>query len=200
MRASEHPNTAPAARAAPWRRKKRCHGAQTRPRGANLGFPSPPLPTGPTLERQCDATARRSRDGARIRTQPNTPKWPRGQPRLRARRRGSEKKRCHGAQTRPRGASLGTPPPPVPTGPTLVRQCNATARRSRDGARVRAPPNTPKWPRGRPRRRARASRRRKRSHRPQTRPRDVNLGPLSPPVPPGAALMRRCVVTARYGP
>ena len=110
------------------------------------------------------------------------------------------KTRCHGAQPRPRGASLGPTPPPVPPGPTVVRQCDATARRSRDGARVRAPPNTPKWPRGRPRRRARASRRRKRSHRPQTRPRDVNLGPLSPPVPPGAALVRRGVVTARYGP
>ena len=110
------------------------------------------------------------------------------------------KKRCHGAQARPRGASLAPLPPPVPPGPTLVRQCDATARRSRDCARVCAPPNTPKWPRGRPRRRARASRRRKRSHRPQTRPRDVNLGPLSPPVPPGAALVRRGVVTARYGP
>ena len=118
-------------------------------------------------------------------------------PRAAPRRR---KTRCHGAQPRPRGASLGPIPSPVPPGPTVVRQCDATARRSRDGARVRAPPNTPKWPRGRPRRRARASRRRKRSHRPQTRPRDVNLGPLSPPVPPGAALVRRGVVTARYGP
>ena len=53
----------------------------------------------------------------------------------------------HGAQTRSRGASLGLgpPPPPVPTGPTLVRQCDATARRLHDGARVCAPPNTPKW-------------------------------------------------------
>ena len=111
-----------------------------------------------------------------------------------------EQKKVPRTQARPRGASLAPLPPPVPPGPTLMRQCDATARRSRDCARVCAPPNTPKWPRGRPRRRARASRRRKRSHRPQTRPRDVNLGPLSPPVPPGAALMRRCVVTARYGP
>ena len=67
------------------------------------------------------------------------------------------------AQTRPRGASLGPPPPPVPTGRTLVRQCDATTRRSRDGARVRAPPNTPKWPRWQPRGRARVLRRRKKS-------------------------------------
>ena len=74
------------------------------------------------------------------------------------------KARCHGAQARPRGASLGPLPPTVPPGSTLVRQCGATARRSRDGARVRAPPNTLKWPRGQPRGLARASPRRKRPH------------------------------------
>ena len=275
LRAAEHPQitvrAASAARVAPRTRKKKVpHGAQTRPRGASLGPPLSLGPTGPTLMRQCDATARRSRDGARVRALPNTPKWPGGQPRLRARRRRSQKKkvtrspdatqrrqfspptipstqwthsgasmrrygspiarrgarsraaehpkmatraalaaravprrrkkRCHGAQTRPRGASSGPPPPPVPTGPTLLRQCDAMARRSHDGARVRAPPNTPKWPRGQPRRCARAARRRKRSHRPQTRPMDVNLGPLLPPVPPGTALVRRCVVTARSAP
>ena len=110
----------------------------------------------------------------------------------------NEVPRSPGATHRRQFGSRTTPW--CPPGPTLVRQCDATARRSYDGARIRAPPNTPKWPRGRPRRRARASRRRKRSHRPQTRPRDVNLGPLSPPVPPGAALVRRCVVTARSAP
>ena len=84
------------------------------------------------------------------------------------------------------------PTTPCAPGPTLVRQCDATARRSHDGARIRAPPNTPKWPRGRPRRRARASRRRKRSHGPQMRPSDTTLGHLwriaiAPQMPPPGA-------------
>ena len=48
------------------------------------------------------------------------------------------KTRCHGAQARPRGASLGPLPPLVPSAPPLVRQCDATARRSRRRARSRA--------------------------------------------------------------
>ena len=91
-RAAEHPKmaarAASAARAVPRRRKKRCHGAQARPRGASLAPLSPPEPPGPTLVRQCGATARRSRDCARVRAPPNTPKWPRGRPRRRARCRG----------------------------------------------------------------------------------------------------------------
>ena len=58
----------------------------------------------------------------------------------------------HRAQTRPRGTSLALPPPSVPCGSTLVRQCDVTVRRSCDGARARrAPPCIPKQPRGRPR-------------------------------------------------
>ena len=144
-----------AARAGPRRRKKRCHGAQTRPRGTSLGPPPPPMLTGPTLVRQCGAT---SSPIARRRALSRAAEHPQMATRAAlAARAGPQrrKKRCHGTHTRPRGASLGPPPPPVPTGPTLVRQCGATAHRSRDGARVRAPPNTPKWPRGRPWRRAR---------------------------------------------
>jgi len=51
---------------------------------------------------------------------------------------------CHGAQMRPRGTGLGPPPPPVPTGPTLVRQCDATVTdraTARAFARRRTPPN-----------------------------------------------------------
>jgi len=158
-RAAEHPKmaarAASAARAVPQRRKKRCHGAQARPRGTSLGPPPPPVPPGPTLVRQCDATSSpiaRRRALSRSAEHPKMATRAASAARAVPRRR---KNRCHGAQARPRGASLGPPPPPVPTGPTLVRQCDATAHRSRDGARVCAPPNTPKGPLGRPRRRAR---------------------------------------------
>ena len=142
LRATEHPKmavrTASAARArgAAEAKKTVPHGAQTRPRGASLGPPPFSGPTRPTPVRQCDTTARRSRDGARGFAPPNIPI----RRQRRARRRGGAKK----CETRPRGASLGPPSTPLPTGPTLERQCDAITRQSRDGARVCVPPNTPK--------------------------------------------------------
>ena len=137
--------------AVPRGRRKRGHGAQPRPRGTRLA-PAPRLvATGPTLMRQCDATARRSRDGARRRTPEN------GRADGAGGARGAVKAqknvpRSPDATQRRQFRSPTTPSTHwVHPGASIRRYGSPIARRR---ARSRAA-EPPKWPRGRRRRRAR---------------------------------------------
>ena len=112
------------------------------------------------------------------------------------------KSRCHGAQTRARGASLAPPTTPsahwAHPGASMRRQDSPIARRR---ARSRAA--------GHPKMAARAASAARAMARagvaeaikvlptPNATQGRNSRSPISPPVPPGGALVRRCVVTAR---